>query len=792
MKILLKLFLLAFVALILSCSGGEDRKISYIEKGDRLYEEGNYEKAQLEYKNALQIDPKDATAHFKLAQTAENLKAWRTAVQHYLAVLQLDESHVEARIKLAQIYLLGGVRNQAKEMIDEAISLNGNNADALAVRGGIALQNEEVDEAQKDANAALTLDEKNNLARSLQVAIYMRKNEVDKAIELVKQNIQQQPDNVTQNLLLADIYIRNGRAEEAILPINSLIESYPENLTFRIQKVNLLSALKRPEDAKNEINQALNDFPDNSQVKLLLVRFLAQYESKDVAESKLKEFVELNSDELKLKLALGDWYASDKKLDLAKEQYLLIIEEDQHLEALEARKRLAKLEFKAGNEENALAHLDEILTRNPRDPDGLLLRGAYSLSKNDAASAIADFRSILKDKPNDISVLRLLAYSYLQNNQPNLAKEAIQQAVKFDEDNEELQLIYAQLLGNQGERGLARDVLDEVIANNDGNEQALKVMFDLQVAEKDWDGAISTAEKIQQMQPDSALPEYLQGLLFDAKGSKIEAEKKYLAALEKQPNAVEPLTALVKHYVNGGEFVKAHSLLDDTIENNPNNVVAYNLKAEMYVKQGELNEAEKYFSKAINLQPNWWVPYRGYAAMLYSQKKVSEAIDKYAEGISNGADIERLGVDRALILENNKQLSEAKQQYQDILVKKEDSTIAKNNLAMLLVGNNANQTDLELAGKLVEEFSTSNSPAYLDTFGWVQYKLGNNDDAITSLEKAVALAPKAPELRYHLGMAYAANNENEKAIEELQTAVDANRNFRGIEQAKRTLDELKS
>ena len=784
-----KLIFLLTIFTLAACQGAEDRKSSYIEKGDKLYEQGNYEKAQLEYKNALQIDPKDANAHFKLAQTSENLKNWRPALQHYLAVLQLDESHVDARVKLAQIYLLGGLRDQAQEMVNEAITLDDQNVDAIAVRGGIALQNDDIKKAQHDADSALALDQKNNLARSLQVAIYMRTKEIDKAINLVKKSIEENPENITQRLLLADIYIKNNQIEKALSPIESLVKQYPDKLVYRTQQVNILTNLNRIDEAENVIKQGIDSVSENSELKILFVRFLAKHKSQDIAQAQLIDFTKNNPDDLKLKLALGDWYVIKNEVELAKEQYSLIVEDEEALEALDARKRLARLEFKANEEVNALIHIEKILERNPRDPDALVLRGAHAITKQDAAGAIADFRSILNDKPNDINVLRLLAYAYLLNNQPNLAKESIQQAVQFDKDNEELQLIYAKLLGSQGERDTARDVLNELISNKEGNTQALKVLFDMQVAENDLDGAISTAEKMQSAHPDSALPEYMMGLLFDAKGSSSEAEQKYLAALEKEPNAVEPLTALVKHYVNGKDYIKAHSLLDNTIENNSKNVVAYNLKGEVYVHEREIKKAEANFNKAIEMQPTWWIPYRGLASLFLTNNKLDDALEIFALGIKNGADIERLGVDRALLLEKNKNYNGAKRQYEEILLKKSDSKVASNNLAMLIV-NHFTSNDFNQASQLVEEFSTSNDPAFLDTYGWVQYKIGNHDTAIPALEKAVSLAPKSSELRYHLGMAYSDTNQKEKAIDELRTAVESGQNFRGIEQAKSRLNEL--
>jgi len=52
------LCLVVCMALLAGCGGPEARKQKFFEKGKALYEKGDYVRARLEFKNALQIDPK--------------------------------------------------------------------------------------------------------------------------------------------------------------------------------------------------------------------------------------------------------------------------------------------------------------------------------------------------------------------------------------------------------------------------------------------------------------------------------------------------------------------------------------------------------------------------------------------------------------------------------------------------------------------------------------------------------------------------------------------------------------
>ncbi len=101
----------------------------------------------------------------------------------------------------------------------------------------------------------------------------------------------------------------------------------------------------------------------------------------------------------------------------------------------------------------------------------------------------------------------------------------------------------------------------------------------------------------------------------------------------------------------------------------------------------------------------------------------------------------------------------------------------------------------ESYGAYVEEqkLSETDTPAFVDTVGWVNYRLGNNEVAVEYLEQAVAGNGQIPVLRYHLGMAYLAAGNEYRAQEELGIAVSTAKNdFTGIEDARETLKKLQS
>ncbi len=66
------------------CSTDPERaKVEYVKSGDRYAEQKQYGEAIVQYRNALQQDPKYGEAHYKLAQAFEHVGQIRSAGQEY-------------------------------------------------------------------------------------------------------------------------------------------------------------------------------------------------------------------------------------------------------------------------------------------------------------------------------------------------------------------------------------------------------------------------------------------------------------------------------------------------------------------------------------------------------------------------------------------------------------------------------------------------------------------------------------------------------------------------------------
>jgi tetratricopeptide (TPR) repeat protein len=81
---------------------------------------------------------------------------------------------------------------------------------------------------------------------------------------------------------------------------------------------------------------------------------------------------------------------------------------------------------------------------------------------------------------------------------------------------------------------------------------------------------------------------------------------------------------------------------------------------------------------------------------------------------------------------------------------------------------------------------------FLDSLGWVRFKMGEFDKAVSILAQAAEMSPGEPEIHFHLARAYEAKGDLEKAYVQLQRAVQADPQHPQIAQMRRELEKIGS
>jgi tetratricopeptide (TPR) repeat protein len=248
-----------------------------------------------------------------------------------------------------------------------------------------------------------------------------------------------------------------------------------------------------------------------------------------------------------------------------------------------------------------------------------------------------------------------------------------------------------------------------------------------------------------------------------------------IAALEDArkaaPDAVQPVVSLASAYVRQGQSDKALELLQDINHKFPANAQILVLIGEVELVQKKDNEALQSFKAAVAQQPKDPIGYSALSGLYIRQKNFDAAGSVIQAALKEQPDNSnfRLSLAGLQILKGDHDAAIA--QYEAILKDQPNSIVAINNVVSLLLDHRSDKESLERAFTLSDALKNSNVPQFQDTLGWAQYRRGDYKNSISTLEAVAAKLPNLAAVHYHLGLAYAADGQSDKAAEQLKTAL---------------------
>ena len=149
--------LVASALTLTACGGAASRLQSHIQRGQSYFANGDYKRASIEFRNAMQIAPKDVGARLLQARTAEKLGQLRDAVGLYLSILDLDPDNIEAQAALGRLFVFGGVPERALKTIEPGLKKHPDTPTLLIVRSTARARLNDMPGATADAERALKL-----------------------------------------------------------------------------------------------------------------------------------------------------------------------------------------------------------------------------------------------------------------------------------------------------------------------------------------------------------------------------------------------------------------------------------------------------------------------------------------------------------------------------------------------------------------------------------------------------------------------------------------------------------
>jgi len=782
-----------FVASLLACGGAEERKLKYLEKGKAYLEDKNYDKARIEFKNVLQIDPKYAEAYYFLGQLDEKRRELSKALGNYNKAISIDPNYNNAKIKLSRIYVVAGTENyinEAKKLLNEVVKSGLNTSEVQLILATIEYKIGDKDSAISSIEDIVLKDI--NLIEGVRLlsGVYRNRGEKEKEEALLIKAIAGNPNNILFRYSLASLYAETKNFQLAEKHLKEIVNIEPEQFSHRKGLGVFYAKTDQLNKAEKIFRQAIADDESDVQRYLSFVEFVLVKYGEDKAITEIDEFVKIEPDLYDLKFVQASIYRRVGDVSKAKSILNNIINNKSYdVEGVKARTTLAAYLIEEGKKEEAERYVEDVLSEYPGNIDALFLSSKLAIAKHDLVTAVNNLRTVIKNDPKNVEASLLLAKAHDLNNEEGIAQNVLKRSIEAFPENDKTHLNYAVFLVSKGRKEEALNVVNKALPYFKNSYDLLNIKLRISAAEGDEVEVVSLLDRMELADPQKADVNIARGKYYLSKKDVNNALDQFELALGKSKDKYKALKLLVETYVLAGKPSDALKRLQKNLQKDSSDANALQLMGWVYVTQKDINKAIEQLQLAIDAADEWMIPYSSLASVYISIEEYDKAKEIYNQGIDKVDSNQSLQFGLASLYEKISEYKNAMKIYQKILDANGENKLAANNYASLLLDHGRDE-DYDTAMSLVGGFEKLNQPALRDTLAWAYAKKGNYSKSISILKPIVDAAPNVAIFRYHLGYALYYNGDKPAAKSHLSLAISSKQNFQGKNDAEKLLNSI--
>ncbi len=780
--------------MLAACDSPEERAQSHYENGLQLFEEENYVKAGLEFRNALQLNGNLADAWYHLALAEEKDGKFREYAGDLYKTIELDSQHVPAHVRLGKILLFSGRLEEAVQKSELVLRLAPESADAWALHSAVLFRQKQNDEAVKAAKKALEI-EPGHVEASLVIAVEaITRNEPDLALKTLNTSLESNSDSVPLQLAKMQALQKKGDKAGIEAVFKELIQSNPDQVSYRNSLTRFYLQKGQTDKAEAEIRAIAEENPEDTSAKLNIVRFMRSVGGNDSAKAELRKMIAEEPDKYDYQFALSEILFQEGEVDEGMSVLRGVVDKaGLEEEGLSGRNKIAEILLRQGKREEARTLVEEVLTQDYRNVVALMIRAAMQIDDGEVETAITDLRSALREQPDSVRATLLLARAHEMTGAVELAEDRFDAAFKMAKGSPTASIQYAQFLNRQTEYERAEEILDRALKISPTNQGLLVTLAQIKLVRQDWKGAEEIANRLREVNESNIISDQILGRSYAGQKDFEKSIQAFEKAHTNAPGGINTLVALVRLNISQGKIDDAKTMLDEIISATPDNYGARLLKGQLLVLDGDEKGGIAVYENVLAENPQVQSAYTVLYTHHMRRKDFPAAQSVLDRALKEMPDNNAMHMAQAGLYEGQGKYEEAIKIYEGMLARVPNSEVVINNLASLISTVYSDEENLRKAYAYAKRFRSSPVPHFKDTLGWIHYKLGEYELATPLLEDAVKQLPNFALLRYHLGMSYRAENNKERAIEELTKASELaeKQPFPEMQDLEKTLQSLK-
>jgi tetratricopeptide (TPR) repeat protein len=747
----------------------ETAKRKYVESGLKYMEQKKYDSAVIQFKKALQVDPKYAEAHYQLGTAELDLQHYQDGYRELSQAVELgeedrlkgvlDPNHLKARLELGSLYLAARQPDKAEDQARHVVELDPNNADAFALLGNALM----AEKHQQDAVDALT-----------------------RAISL-------KPDDAEAYVHRGVLYALMKQDASAEQDMRKAISLDPQKLSAYANLAGFYFYKKDPKKAEEVYRLAIQKNPDSPVLYLRLAGLLLHEDRKAESEQIIQQLRDKQPTSTEVASSVGDYYLALRNPEAATKEYQRGLTYDPKNQELQLR--LVETFLNTGKIDDASKLADSMLKDKPGDVIARTTHARLLAIKGNSAEAITSLRDVIHDAPENAQAHFILGQVLRQTGdlpgaKSELQESAKQMSFKHQPENPMVLKALAETYRDSHDYDTAREYAARLQKLNENNPEAHFLNATIDIGAKDYAAALDELKEVQKTAPNDPMVHLNTAFAYVGQKKYAEAEREFQTTIKMYPTFDSAWGDYIALMFGTNQPAKALALANQYATANPNRASAHFMNGSALATAKKYDAASAEFQKVLQIDPKSVMGYVRLAQLHQVMGQPDAALDSYQKALALQPTSPVVNTAIGDIYLSKGDLKSAGKYFQAALAENSHDPVAANNLAWVYAVQGEN-LDMALSLATQAKQTAPDMTAVNDTLAWIQYKKGNYRVSISLAEDAVKKDPQKADYRYHLGMALRSAGEIDRAKTELQKALQLNLKGADAQEAQKTLAALR-
>jgi tetratricopeptide (TPR) repeat protein len=582
---------------------------------------------------------------------------------------------------------------------------------------------------------------------------------IKKAIENYKLAIKEDPQTPMLGEELSELYIQTGRLREAQSDAEDALKANPNDINAH----RMLGRI---------FTRQIGDSQEHRIDEAMLKKSIEEY----------KKITELDPKDVDSWLMLGRLYKVATSSVEAQNAYKKALEVDPDNE--DALTGLAMVYADLGDSTAAADLLKKLAAKNPTPRSLQALAAAYEQMKEYALAAETLKRTLDLNPPNAAEIKRFMAADYRRAQMFKEALQVYQDLVKDEPSDAESYLRMSNIYTQLRDFAKAREAEDKARAIEPNNLDVRYNEVSILESEGKTTEALArlkeildtTAKKNYSKEEKGNRIELLDRLwtlyrMNDQTEPAVETLRQIAEMDHERDSAVEAL--IIDTYRIGKDLTKARTEADMAVKRWPEDRTLRVAHATVLGDMGQTDAAAAELRKLLDGKNDREI-YLDLAAYVYDRvRKFDEegkALDAADKLSASKEDKEAVWFQRGAMYEKMKKVDLAEAEFRKILEINPESSATMNYLGYMLADRSVKLPEaLALITKALDK--EPNNGAYLDSLGWVYFKMNRLQEAEENLRQALIRTPRDGTVHDHMGDVLLKESKVREAIAQWQLSL---------------------